>query len=868
MSLRHISRLWLLGAAGCLGVLLLAAAAVWSLAKEELAEIEAVEAMRDQALEISVAVDYTLLLRQDPDVFSSLVEDASDLAAAVETIDSSAARQAAARLREMAHIGTVSAEMLGETTALAETSIASLAQQIRLHHYDVIHDLHGILAERHAQLLHSLGLAIAMVLLGALALAATALVGFGIMHRRISGPLQAIEAGMAAAGAGERDARIALPRNDELGAVAEAFNRFMEQRNRDEEALQESELRFRSIARATADVIWDLDLRNGSVWWNDGLSRIFGYLPEEIEPGRDSWTTRIHPEDRERVVANFEAAIKERRAHWQMEYRFLHKDGRARVVEDRGSLILDARGRPIRFVGGMTDITDWRHSQERLEQQAALLDQAKDAILVRGTDHRITFWNRGAERLYGWSQAEALGRSVETLLYDDPETFRTATAAVFEQGGWTGRIRQRRKDGSWLTAEANWTLLSDDEGAPRAVLAINTDISEQLAVEEQLQQAQRLEAVGQLTGGVAHDFNNLLTVILGNAEMLAERPGQDERDRQMSEMIRTAAQRGEALTSRLLAFARRQALDPKASDINALVHGMDGLLRRTLGEHIEIETGGTKATREALVDPPQLESALLNLCLNARDAMPEGGRLTIETADVELDADYAERNAEVTPGHYVLLAVSDSGEGMPAEVVARAFDPFFTTKEAGKGSGLGLSMVYGFVKQSHGHVKIYSEPNHGTTVRLYLPCAEAAASGPHAEEASEIPPGRGERVLLVEDDDMVRELVAGQLHELGYRVIQAGNGPEALAALSEAEDIALLLTDVVMPGGMNGRELAETAQARRPGLPVLFASGYSENAIVHHGRLDPGIRLLSKPFRRGELARRVRAALDAPAEKG
>jgi signal transduction histidine kinase/CheY-like chemotaxis protein len=383
---------------------------------------------------------------------------------------------------------------------------------------------------------------------------------------------------------------------------------------------------------------------------------------------------------------------------------------------------------------------------------------------------------------------------------------------------------------------------------------------------ERLRQSQRLEAVGQLTGGVAHDFNNLLTVVMGNAELLTELNRDDARQRVLAEMIATAAQRGADLTQRLLAFARKQALAPKVVDLNALVAGLDPMLRRTLGEHIEIEMIRAAGLWPAQVDPGQLENALLNLCLNARDAMPRGGRLTLETANARLDADYAARNAEVVPGQYVMVAVTDTGTGIAPEHLQRVFEPFFTTKETGKGTGLGLAMVYGFVKQSAGHVSIYSEPGQGTCVKVYFPRA-LAAEEPGAESHGEAVPqgGRG-TILLVEDDEQVRQYAATQLRFFGYTVIEAADGPTALALLQQRGPIDLLFTDVVMPGGMNGRVLADTARRHQPGLRVLYTSGYTENAIVHHGRLDEGARLLAKPYRRSELDRAVREALEGLGE--
>lgn len=379
-------------------------------------------------------------------------------------------------------------------------------------------------------------------------------------------------------------------------------------------------------------------------------------------------------------------------------------------------------------------------------------------------------------------------------------------------------------------------------------------------VEDQLRQAQRLEAIGQLTGGIAHDFNNLLTIILGNAELLVESLATDDDLRLLAQMTQTAAERGAELTSRLLAFARRQALAPRATDVAVLLLGMDGLLRRSLGEQVRLSVVHGDGLWPAMVDAPQLESALLNLSINARDAMQNGGALTIETGNAYLDAAYAEGNVEVRPGAYVVIAVSDTGTGMTPEIMARAFEPFFTTKPVGQGSGLGLSMVFGFAKQSRGHVKIYSEPGHGTTIRLYLPRAMVDADAA-SEGGDTIHPTGHERILLVEDDDLVREHVTAQLRDLGYQVVAARDAAEALGILKADAAIDLLFTDIVMPGGMNGRALADEARRIIPSLPVLFTSGYAENALVHNGRLDPGVDLLPKPYRRTDLAAKLRAVL-------
>jgi PAS domain S-box-containing protein len=519
----------------------------------------------------------------------------------------------------------------------------------------------------------------------------------------------------------------------------------------------------------------------------------------------------------------------------------------------------------IVFVQSIADLIAEANRRQRVEdamaQQAALLDKAHDAIIVRGLDHCILFWNSGAERLYGWTRSEAIGYLKHEQLYHDAADYHEANEQVFELGEWGGIIRQRRKDGSNLTVQAHWTLIRDGSGKPQSVFSIVTDITQQLALEQQLKQSQRLEAVGELTGGIAHDFNNLLTIIQGNSELLVEDLADNEQLRRMAEMTLRAAKRGAELTHRLLAFARRQHLKPKVVDANDLLSGMESLLRRTLSEDIDIELVRGANLWLSLVDPSQLEGAVLNLCINARDAMQGGGRFIIETANTQLDEDYAVPHADLISGEYVMVAVSDTGMGISPENLDRVFDPFFTTKDVGNGTG--LSMVYGFIKQSRGHIEIYSEVGKGTTVKMFLPKSEQARHVVDETPASIADLGGTEKILLVEDDELVRHHAERQLIALGYLVTTAVNGPAALETIKLRADIDLLFTDVVMPGGMNGPILADQALKLRPHLKVLYTSGYTENAMVHLGRLDNGTLLLTKPYSRIELAQKVRAALAA-----
>lgn len=627
------------------------------------------------------------------------------------------------------------------------------------------------------------------------------------------------------------------------------------------EELRLSEARFRAVARATSAVVWEMDLATERIWWDSDSGTVFGYPIEELAPSLEVWRSRIHPADRDRVAASSRAAIAERQSFWREQYRFLHRDGSIIDVEARGYLIRERDGRPVRFVGGLADITDTARIQARLRQQAALLDEAQDAIFVLDMDGRVEFWNRGAERLYGRGAAKVLTRPIGEILGDEGTKVDAAFGALGAEGQWQASLTHLDPSGAPVAVEAKWTLVRDERGKPRSILAIHTDVTARRALEEQLRRSQRLETVGHLTGGIAHDFNNLLTVILGNAELMLDEVGATSRMARLATTTRIAAERGAELTGRLLAFARRQPLDPKPVDIDRLLAGMDELLRPALGGQVEIELVRAAGLWPAMVDAHQLENAVLNLCVNARDAMGAGGRLTIETANVHVGQGHVDQRLDLAPGQYVLVAVSDTGGGMSPEIAAKAFDPFFTTKEAGKGTGLGLSMVYGFVKQSGGDVRIYSEVGAGTTVRLYLPRAMSEAVGP-APATDEAPLETGsETILVVEDDALVRHHATGLLAGLGYRVMTADSGEAALELLRGGEAVDLLFTDIVMPGGMNGRDLAGHARALRPDLPVLFTSGYARNAIVHHGRLDPGVHLLVKPYRRQELAAKVRQVL-------
>jgi signal transduction histidine kinase/CheY-like chemotaxis protein len=490
----------------------------------------------------------------------------------------------------------------------------------------------------------------------------------------------------------------------------------------------------------------------------------------------------------------------------------------------------------------------------------ATLDNIRDGVLVFDETDRVAAFNNVFLRLMDFPERlAAIGATLDEFRKVDAAEGRRPfdEVPVSAPGDETRfeRFQRKEREIDMYRAQVPGT----------GFLVAAADVSARVRTEATIRQAQKMEAVGHLTGGVAHDFNNLLQIISANLDLALVDARSDPKTAERLQNAIAAVERGSRLTGQLLAFARRQALDPRAINLGRLLQDMTDLLRRTLGERIEIESIVSGGLWNTLIDPNQVENAILNLAINARDAMPDGGKLTIELANAFLDETYAAHHAEVAPGQYVMLAVSDTGAGMSPEVVARVFDPFFTTKPEGKGTGLGLSQVYGFVKQSGGHVKIYSERGQGTTVKIYLPRTRKPQEGLEPVAMTDVAGGH-ETILVVEDDAAVRGAVVDILSDLGYAVLKAESAGQGLAVIGSGAKIDLLFTDVVMPGPINTREFARRAQEMRPGLKVLYTSGYTQNAIVHNGRLDDDAFLLSKPYRKDELARKLRSLLDgAPA---
>jgi PAS domain S-box-containing protein len=636
---------------------------------------------------------------------------------------------------------------------------------------------------------------------------------------------------------------------------------------RAEAALREVEARFKSVVQHAPLAFTIKDKEGRYQFCNDVAQKILGvaddsYIGKTVRDIFGAAGAATEAEER-KVVETGQPSISE-------------VDLAGRPIEHALVVkfpIRDAGGAIVALGGFAVDLTGQHRAEQALltseRRMSRIVDLVQEAIWIhdKGT---IMFANPAAARLFGTGDpAELIGKSIFPFLHPADRAWaqeRTKSLIADHLPLVPVEMRINGFDGKERVAELQAVPLPQrDEMGNEKVLAIASgrDVTAQRQAERQLLQAVKMEAVGQLTGGIAHDFNNLLTIIIGSLDL--DRAQVPAELRNTLDQALRAAERGAALTHRLLAFSRQQTLQPGKIDCNKLVGGMSDLLRRTLGEQIEIGLQLAPDLKPALADQVQVETALLNLAINARDAMPNGGKLLLETGNATLDEDYVLQNPDATCGDFVMIAVSDTGKGMSPEVLAHAFEPFFTTKEVGKGTGLGLSMIYGFAKQSGGHVRIYSEVGLGTTVRLYLPrfrAADAALDEPAAAPAVKPGQGGGETILAVEDDPRVRKLVLQQLDSLGYKVIEAGTGAEALKIIDSDLPIDLLFTDVVMPGGMNGKDLADAARRKRPGLKVLFTSGYAEGSMPHRGALDPGIRMLSKPYRKAALAEKIREALE------
>ena len=638
-----------------------------------------------------------------------------------------------------------------------------------------------------------------------------------------------------------------------------------------EATVKASEARFRALVQTLPNQVWIADSDGQLSWFNQVVCDYTGLSASEMTG--EAWMRMVHPDELPQVVEVWTRSLRTL-APYHIEFRVMRHDGVYRWHLVRGVPVETDTG--VLWVGANTDIDDQRAVRDglsalnvRLEKQVddrtrdldRLWQLTTDLIVLGDTSGQIRSVNPAWERLLGWTDGELVGNGFLHLVHPDDVDRTRAELEQLRRGITTQRFenRFRRRDGSYCTI--SW--LAVPEGG--LIHAVGRDISAEREsaealqqVEERLRQSQKMEALGQLTGGIAHDFNNLLQGISGSIDIVRSRLAEGRNDdvERFMDAATQSAHRAASLIQRLLAFARRQSLDTRTVDVNQLVVSMEDLLARTLGPQIQLKVSPGPNVWPARSDENQLESAILNLAINARDAMPEGGTLRLETLNCTLDAAYVRAHEGLQPGDYAVVAVTDTGSGMSPAVLAKVFEPFFTTKPIGQGTGLGLSGIYGFTKQSGGHVRIHSRPGQGTTVRLFLPRDVATPEVVDLLPAPEIPHGEGETVLVVEDDAAVRMIVLDELAELGYQTLEAIDGPSALPILQSSRKIDLLLTDVGLPG-MNGRQVAEIARQHRPGLRVLFMTGYAEKAAAREKFLAPGMEMISKPFTMDALATRI-----------
>jgi two-component system, cell cycle sensor histidine kinase and response regulator CckA len=597
-----------------------------------------------------------------------------------------------------------------------------------------------------------------------------------------------------------------------------------------EEALRRSlkELADLKFALDESAIVAVTDQRGRINYVNDKFCEISKYSREELV-GQDHRiiNSGYHPKEFIRELWTTIA----RGQVWRGELRNRAKDGTLYWVDTTIVPFLDADSKPYQYVAIRYDITERKRAEERIREQAALLDKAQDAIIVRALDHRILYWNQGAERIYGWTRDEAVGRTAQELgLLNElnKEQFERGWATVWERGEWNGELRQRTKDGGEITAESRWSLVRDDLGQPTSVLVINTDVTSRKKVESQLLRAQRMESIGTLAGGIAHDLNNILSPILMSIQMLQLKVA-DPSAQQWLELLRSNAERGADMVRQVLSFARgvegeRAALQPKH-----LVKDVVKILRDTLPKSVAITFDVAPDLWAVSADATQIHQVLMNLCVNARDAMPQGGEISIRAENATLDQNYARMHIEARPGRYVILTVADTGVGIPPETLSRIFEPFFTTKEVGKGTGLGLSTALTIVRSHGGFINVYSEPRRGTQFAVYLPALDSVAAEQERQARDELPAGSGELILVVDDEDAIRQITKGTLETFGYRVLTAADGTEAVAIYAQHRDeVAAVITDMMMPF-MDGPSTIRALQKMNPQVRVIAASGLPAN---------------------------------------
>ncbi len=632
------------------------------------------------------------------------------------------------------------------------------------------------------------------------------------------------------------------------------------ERKQAEESLRDSEERFRQLAENIQEVFWISDAAKRQVFYiSPAYEAVWGRSCESLYSSILTWHEALHPEDRERVIEA--SRTKQIDGTYDEEYRILRPDGSLRWIRDRAFPVQNASGETYRIVGVARDISERKHAGDRLREQASLLDKARDAILVRDLDHGITFWNKSAEQLYGWTAEEALGNKASDLLYQDPSAYDKAVETVISQGEWHGEIQQITRAGMPVLVEARWTLVRDAAGRPKSILAINTDITEKKKLEQQFLRAQRMESIGTLAGGIAHDLNNVLAPIMMSIELL-RLTSRDERAQSMLSTIESSAKRGADMVQQILSFARGVEGQQEMINPQLIIEEIQNLVQDTFPKNIFFQADMPADPPAFLGDHTQVHQILLNLCVNARDAMPCGGTLSISVKSITLDENYAALHASGKPGDYVMIKVTDTGSGIPPQILEKIFDPFFTTKELGKGTGLGLSTVLAIVKSHDGFLNVYSEPGKGTTFTLFFPACVSVSDAPGQIEVMH-PRGRGELILVVDDEAAVRTITQQTLEAFGYRTLVAADGSEALTLYSQHQaEVTAVLTDMMMPM-MDGPATIQVLKQMNPALKIIAASGLSNEGAAARAA-GMGVRhFLPKPYTAQTVLTALRRVLDA-----
>ncbi|MBI3885542.1 MAG: response regulator [Opitutae bacterium] len=633
-----------------------------------------------------------------------------------------------------------------------------------------------------------------------------------------------------------------------------------QQRRAAEASLRASEERFRLVARATTDAVWDWNLATDERWWSGGHQGLFGYPPDPHRRGIAAWTDHLHPEDHARVTGSISAVLNGPASDWAAEYRYRRADGSYADVYDRGHVLRDAAGRPYRMVGSMQDLTGRKQAERRVHELAAIIDKAPVAIIITDLGHRVTYWNKGAELMFGWARAEALGHLAEDLFPAEAALALAAgRAAAPDHGEWRGEIPLTTRDGRSVAADFSLSLIRDEAGQPLARLSISTDITEKKKLAEQFLRAQRMESIGMLASGIAHDLNNVLAPILMTAPLLRDHLTSAE-DLHILHNLEKSAERGAALVRQILGFIQGVGGEARPIQIKHLVRDIADVALETFPKSITIATDLPGDLWLVQANPSQIHQVLLNLCVNARDAMPRGGKLTLAMHNSRPAAGGPPVPASLAPGPTVVITVSDTGTGIPPDVLEKIWDPFYTTKAPTKGTGLGLSTTRGIIESLGGSIAVETALGAGTTFTVSLPALEATVARDSAQPFALAPTCNNELILIIDDETHIRDVARATLVQFGYRVLLAPDGAEAVPLYAaRAADIALVITDLNMPN-LDGLGFAQIARQMKPDVKIILSSGFgSSHHLGEARRLCEGF--LQKPFTVEELLRQVHQVL-------